>query len=58
MTQVKVFCEVYRCDEEAGEHIYCDSHYDDKIDEAYERGKKDGHAEGHDEAKAEFQNKE
>lgn len=47
----RIMCNLYHCLDECTEHAYCDKHYQENLDEAYERGKK----ESYEEAKAEFQ---
>lgn len=43
-------CNMFRCTDECDEHAYCDKHYQQQIEEAYESGKK----EGYEDAKEEF----
>lgn len=52
--EATILCNTPRCGAEVDEHYYCDSHMREKLDEAYERGKKEGHDEGYEEAKDEF----
>jgi len=44
--EATILCAVNRCGSEVDQHYYCDSHYDEKISEAFEEGKKQGYDEG------------
>ncbi len=47
MPNISISCNSYKCSGECSEHYYCDSCFEEKLAEEYEKGKNEGYKKGY-----------